>query len=820
MSASTSERERLLWEAEVQFSSRRWETTFDAITDIVCVVSKDHRFLAVNDAFVRSLQLPREKIIGRRCFELVHGTTTPLAACPCSQTMRTGNGGLVEIENGGRQYSLQVWPIKDEFEKVTSYVHIVKDITERRQAEEELRLKNLILSTQQEASVDGILVVDVNGTIVSSNRRFVEMWSVPLDVIESRSGQRAMQWVMQKLQNPEAVVNKARELFTTTDQKSRDEIALNDGRTFDLYSAPMVGADRKCFGRVWYFSDVTERKQAKEQLALNFESQIALNAVLSLALDRGPIDEFLDRALNLILSLKWLAVESRGAIFLADEASETLQLCVHKGLSDDIRARCSSVPFGHCICGRAARARAVQFAAEVDGRHETRYAGMHPHGHYGVPILSGDHVLGVIILYLKQGHIRGSHEEDFLKAVADTLAGAIERRRAEEARETIEGQLRASQKLEAIGGLAGGIAHDFNNLLSVILSYTGFALDQVAAGAPLHDDLQEVIKAADRAAALTRQLLAFSRKQVLQPVALDLNQIATGIEKMLRRILGEDIDLAQKLAPDLGAVMADPGQIEQVLMNLVVNARDAMPEGGNLTIETANVDLDEEYAARHLAVKPGSFVVLSVTDSGCGMDADTQARVFEPFFTTKEKGKGTGLGLSTVYGIVKQSGGNIWVYSEPGIGTTFKIYLPRVRDPATLLASVRQQGTTTFGTETILVVEDEEAVRSMVARILRAAGYTVLVAADGSEALATSAHCPEEIHLVLTDVIMPQMSGRVLVERLTKTRPALKILYMSGYTDQAVVHHGVLDAGTHFLGKPFTATDLARRVRAVLDGRR
>ena len=302
-------------------------------------------------------------------------------------------------------------------------------------------------------------------------------------------------------------------------------------------------------------------------------------------------------------------------------------------------------------------------------------------------------------------------------------------------------------------------------------------------------------------------------------MVLDLNQIAAGVEKMLRRILGEDIDYLQVLAPDLGMVRADPGQIEQVLMNLVVNARDAMPKGGKLTIETRNVDLDEEYAARHVAVKPGRYVQFAVSDTGCGMDAATQTRIFEPFFTTKEKGKGTGLGLSTVYGIVKQSGGNIWVYSEPGRGTTFKIYLPRdlsssKRVTGSRLAAVPTPST---GTETIVVAEDEEAMRNIAKRILGEAGYTVLTAATASDALLTCEAHQGKVHLLLTDVVMPQMSGRVLAERLVLARPGIKVIYMSGYADDAILHHGTLAPGTHFIGKPFSAADLTKKVREVLD---
>jgi two-component system cell cycle sensor histidine kinase/response regulator CckA len=403
------------------------------------------------------------------------------------------------------------------------------------------------------------------------------------------------------------------------------------------------------------------------------------------------------------------------------------------------------------------------------------------------------------------------------KVIQCNIRDITERKRSEDERKRLEQQLQVSQKMEAIGILAGGIAHDFNNLLSVILSYTEFAMHALREGDPLKDDLLEVKKAGERAAVLTRQLLAFGRKQLLQPVVLNLNHVAEGIEKMLRRILGEDIDFVQVLAPDLGMVRADPGQMEQVLMNLVVNARDAMSEGGKLTIETSNVELDEEYAAHHVSVKPGRYVQLAVTDTGCGMDEQTKTQLFEPFFTTKEKDKGTGLGLSTVYGIVKQSGGNIWVYSEIGLGTTFKIYLPRELSVTATATRLRAILKSTTGTETILLVEDEESLRKVAKRSLEAAGYTVLTAAAGDEALLISAQHPGVIHLLLTDVIMPRMSGNALAQAILKTRTTIKVLFMSGYADNAFVHHGVVDEGTHFIGKPFTATDIVHKIRSVLD---
>lgn len=386
-----------------------------------------------------------------------------------------------------------------------------------------------------------------------------------------------------------------------------------------------------------------------------------------------------------------------------------------------------------------------------------------------------------------------------------------EQRQAEE-------QLRLAQRLEAIGRLAGGVAHDFNNLLSVILSYSGFALGSLREPDPMREDLLEIQSAGERAATLTAQLLAFSRKQVLESKVLDLNRIVADLRTMLRRLLGEDIVIVTRLADDLGHIKVDPGQIEQLIVNLAVNARDAMPLGGTLTIETANVELDQDYASTHVGVHPGNYVLLTVSDTGHGMGLKTQQHLFEPFFTTKERGKGTGLGLATVYGIVKQSGGSIWVYSEPGMGAVFKIYLPMITAPADELGR-RQVATLATGSETVLVVEDDHMVRRLTERILRNAGYRVLSAAGGAEALLISEK-GGQIDLLLTDVIMPGLSGRELAARLQSVRPNLKVLFMSGYTENAIAHHGVLDPGTYFMSKPLTAPDLTRRVRDVLDGSR
>jgi PAS domain S-box-containing protein len=383
-------------------------------------------------------------------------------------------------------------------------------------------------------------------------------------------------------------------------------------------------------------------------------------------------------------------------------------------------------------------------------------------------------------------------------------------------RRMLEDQLRQAKKMEALGMLAGGIAHDFNNLLTIITGYSQLILNGLASHDANRSGMEQIMKAGERAAALTRQLLAFSRRQVVQPRVLEINKLVGGLGSLLNRVIGEDIELRLVLSPGAGRINADAGQIEQVIMNLAVNSRDAMPRGGILTIETSNVILDEEYVRRHLAVRPGRYVLLAVSDTGIGMDSVTRAHLFEPFFTTKGQGRGTGLGLSIVFGIVKQGGGNIEVYSEPGRGTSVKVYLPRVdqgESPEQAKEAARAWG----GTETILLVEDEDMVRRLVRETLERQGYKVLDAAGPVEALRIVQQHGEALHLLITDVVMPKMSGRELAEHALRERPDLKILYMSGYTDNAVLATDVLVSEMPFLQKPFSPEVLTRKVRQVLD---
>jgi len=441
-----------------------------------------------------------------------------------------------------------------------------------------------------------------------------------------------------------------------------------------------------------------------------------------------------------------------------------------------------------------------------------------------VPVKVGERVVGVLTILSRRPE--GFCAEDLIIATAFAAQAAValensrlyhETQRAYEELAQTQDQLAQAGKMEAIGHLAGGVAHDFNNLLMVIMGRTEMLMKDLGDADPRHSTAKVIEQTALRAADLTRQLLAFSRKQVLNPAVLDLNAVVSKMGEMLRRLIGEDIALVTGLGSSLGHVKADPGQIEQIIMNLAVNARDAMPEGGRLTLETANIELDVAYARKHVGARPGPHVMLALSDTGTGMDAQTQARIFEPFFTTKGPRKGTGLGLAMVYGIVKQSGGNIWVYSEPGQGTTFKIYLPRVGEPVDAGHGGVLLAAPAHGMETILLVEDEDAVRDLARDILAGCGYTVLEARHGAEALGISAAHAGKIDLMLTDVVMPEMNGRELAERLAAQRPETKVLYMSGYTDHAVVHHGVLAPQTEFLQKPFTEAVLTRKLRELLD---
>jgi len=605
-------------------------------------------------------------------------------------------------------------------------------------------------------------------------------------------------------------------------------------RTLDWRATELVGlrkdgaevpieiafSDMETEGRRWFIGfmrDITKRKRAEERLGVQY-------AIARALAESATLDEVAPRILQAICgTLGW----DQGMLWSVDRQTNVLR-CVEVWHAPSVKveefealARETTFSPGVGLPGRVwASGEPVWIADVVRDENFPRAPvavreGLH--AAFAFPILFGKTVLGVIEFFSRQIRQPDEHLLQMFAAAGSQIGQFLERKRTEATLRESEDQLRQSQKMEAIGKLAGGIAHDFNNLLTAISGYSELLVGQVRSDLQARKNAEEIRKAAFRAASLTHQLLAFGRRQMLTTKVLNLNAVIIDLEPMLRRLIGEDIELAIVPGPALGQVQADPSQIEQIILNLVVNARDAMPKGGKLTIGTANVELSEEYTGRHVPFKPGSYVLVAVSDTGCGMDAETRSRIFEPFFTTKEPGKGTGLGLSTVYGIVKQSDGYVWVYSEPGRGATFKIYLPRVRGALDKAPGDMDRARIPPGTETILLVEDEETVRGLVSNVLAGGGYRVLVASHSEEAFQVSGQYEGTIHLMVADVVMPRMSGRELAERLASSRPKMKVLYISGYTDDAVVRHGVLTEGTAFLQKPFTPEVLLRKVRDVLE---
>ncbi|PWB67416.1 MAG: hypothetical protein C3F14_02245 [Deltaproteobacteria bacterium] len=630
---------------------------------------------------------------------------------------------------------------------------------EHKRAEEALRQSEATLKTFLEAIPETALLINLDGTIAAANRGVLE--GVGLDSGEI-VGRNALDYSAPDL--VESRKARIAEVVRTGEPAVFEDTSVASGRTHINYVHPV----RDEAGRVSRVAvvglDITERKSSEEALRRSEEQSRTL----------------VDSARDMIFAL------SPDGLFVA------LNPAFEK-LTGWPREEWIGKPFAEVLHADDVPAAQELFAMSL--RSEPP-----PNAQFRFRSREGGYLVGEMTANVpgQDGRLLG-----IVRDITDRVR--------------LEDQLRQAQKMEAVGRLAGGVAHDFNNLLTAIGGYSELLLSDLAPGDPRRADVEEIKKATERAASLTRQLLAFSRKQVLQPKVLDLNAVVGNLDRMLRRLIGEDLDLVTVLKPGLWNVQVDPGQVEQVIMNIVVNARDAMPDGGKVTIETGNVALDDRYVRQHPVVKPGDYVLLAISDTGTGMDEETKNRLFEPFYTTKDKGKGTGLGLSTVYGIVKQSGGYIWVYSEIGKGASFKVYLPRYGGSPGEARPEESPVSPSQGRETVLLVEDEAMVRLLVRNILEGNGYTVLEASDGEEAISIGGGHAAPIHLILTDVVMPKMCGREAAETLAPRLPGVKVLYMSGYTDEAIVRHGVLETGIPFLEKPFTPVSLLRKVRQVLD---
>ena len=755
---------------------------FESIQDGLSILDLDLNLTRVNPTIERwyahALPLP-----GKKCYRVYQNRDKPCAACPVVRTLATGKAAFAAVPKTGPEGEIIGWidlysfPLLDPASgQVRGAIGYARDITARQRAEEALRQSEekfrLIAETIQDVfwisspALDGIIYVSpayeqlwgrTRESLYASPRSF-------LNAVHPEDRERVL-----------ANISRGHSQGTSWDHEYR--LIRPDGSTRWVQNRGFPIKDDRGELRLLTgaATDITARKLAEEALQ---ESEKNYRRIVEIAYEgiwridpenkivfvNGRMaemlgyttDELLGQPISMVLEPEWLAI-----------ALGKIEARLRKGLKEQVdlkfRRRDGSDLWG-IVSGTPIL------------NHEGRYDG----------------ALGMV-------------------------TDITRRKRAEEALRQSEEQLRQAQKLEAVGRLAGGIAHDFNNILTATSGYCELLLQHLERGDSRRRDVQGIQQATDRAATLIRQLLAFSRKQVIQPQRLNLNQVLANMDKMLRRLIREDIDLQTIPGPELGAVIADPGQIEQVIMNLVVNARDAMPEGGKLTLETANVELDETYIERHTQVKPGPYVLLAVSDTGVGLGQEVREHLFEPFFTTKKSGQGTGLGLSTVYGIVNHSGGFITVYSEAGTGATFKIYLPRLTGDLVEAKSAPLAISGAQGSETILLTEDEEIVRLVTRRILAGCGYTVLEAGSGLEAMKISRKHHAPIHLLLTDVVMPEMSGPKLAESLTACRPEMRVLYMSGHTENAIVHHGVLDPGIAFIQKPFRRDNLLRQVRQVLD---
>jgi PAS domain S-box-containing protein len=759
-------------------------TLIDTLPDLV--FTKDHagRFVNCNAATLRLMGLEREdQVAGKTVFDL----WAPDIAGPyqaddldvmAGKTVRNREERSVDARGNAIWYLTIKVPLLGPAGEAVGLLGISRDITDRvaaeaaaRRAAESLRVSEERYRRIVESTTDGIWIYDKELVTSFVNARMASLLGY---TVEEVSGQPIFAFMHEA--SPAEAMARLSEARQGTGAHGELAYRRKDGTTLwaSVRATPLVDSSGRFEAMLEVVTDVSSERRADEtraHMAAIVES--SEDAILSVRPDGG------------------ITTWNRGAETLyrysaSEMIGESVFLLVPSAALEEERR----------LLERVAR-------GEAAGQYETRRS------------RKDGSVVEVTITLSPVRDARGN-----VIGVSHIARDLTRQKQTEAALRQTEEQFRQAQKMEAVGRLAGGVAHDFNNLLSVILSYSNMAVQDLNPADPLRRDIAEISKASERASELTQQLLAFSRQQVLQPRVIDLGEVVAAMERMLQRLLGEDIELALRPARDLGRVLADPGQIEQVVMNLAVNARDAMPEGGQLTIEMRNVELDATYVSAHFGVAAGSYVMLAVSDTGVGMDAATRARVFEPFFTTKPVGKGTGLGLATVFGIVQQSGGHIGVYSEPGEGSTFKLYLPRTDRSVEARTGAAASASATRGSETILLVEDEEQLRTVTCAILRRHGYRVLEASNGGEAFLISRDFAGEIHLLLTDVVMPRLSGRKLAEQLSPQRPRMRVLFASGYTDDAIVRHGVLVEGVAFIQKPFKPNALLGKVREVLDAPR
>jgi len=760
------ERERAI--QALRESEGRVRLLLDSTAEAIYGIDVQGNCTFCNAASLRMLGYDHpDDLLGKQMHWLMHykradGSPYPIEECPIQVSFRQGKGfhtdGEVLWRKDGSSFPAEYWsyPVVRDGVPIGSVVTFV-DITERKRTAEQMgRLAQAI-----ESSSDLIGMADSDGHFAFINEAFVRALGYQSEELVGKH----FRVIMSPNNSRELLEQFGKKMYEPGGWKGECLAVCRNGVDLQvsLNVGPITDREGRVVGSFGIAQDISGRKRIEENLRRLAEIvENSDDAIIRKALD-GTI-------------LSWNGGAERMYGYSAEEAiGETIGMLCPSETGDEISPILEKIRKGE----------------KVEHFESTRIR------------KDGEKVrisLTVSPIRDGSGKIVG--------------ASAIGRDITESKR--MEEMFRQAQKMEAVGRLAGGIAHDFNNLLGVIIGYSEIFEERLSQNHPLRPKAEQIKKAGQRAATLTRQLLAFSRQQVIEPTVLDLNFVVADTLKMLQRLIGEDIQVIAVPDPKLGLVKTDQGQIEQVIMNLAVNARDAMPQGGKLTIATANVEIDEVYARLHPPAVPGQYVMLTVSDTGCGMSRETQSHIFDPFFTTKELGKGTGLGLSTVYGVVKQSGGYIWVYSEPGLGAMFKIYLPRVDEQISLSEQETNPNDIARGCETVLLVEDSQPLRELARELLEDSGYKVLEATGGADAIQVAGQYQWPIHLLMTDVVMAGMDGRTLAERMILSRPGIKVLYMSGYTDDTIVHHGVLDPGVALLQKPFTRAALANKVREVL----
>jgi two-component system cell cycle sensor histidine kinase/response regulator CckA len=802
-------RARRLAEEALRESEERYKGLIDSAFDGV-VIMRDRTIMTANRAYAEMFGYAVEELVGMDVLQLTSEAEFVRSRIAANERRYETIG----LKKDGTQINIEVSAKVCLYQGQPARLSAVRDITERKRGEQALRESEERYRDLIENARDIIYTHDLQGNYTSTNKAsevitgYTQAESLKLnlaDAVAPEYLEKARRMLEGKLEGEAETIY---DLELIAKDGHRVAVEVNTRLVFEANAPVAVQGIAR---------DVTERKRA-QAMQIRRGAQQALRGDINSALaeTNTPLRRLLEHCSEAMVQHLDVAL---ARIWTFNRNEEMLELEASAGMYTQLEGSLAHLDVGAFNVSRIAEnhlphtTNDILSDRKVGDKQWARREGMIAFA--GYPLIVEARVIGVMAVFSRQR--LADDTLDALSSVADIISQGIERKRAEEALQASEDQLRQSQKLEAVGQLAGGVAHDFNNLLTVINGYSDLLMRRMSQGDEMRSKVEEIKKAGERAASLTRQLLAFSRKQVLQPKVLQLNAVVTDVEKMLRRLIGEDIDLITVLDPSLGQIKADPGQIQQVIINLAVNARDAMPQGGKLTIETRNVHLDNEFARKHATIRAGDYVMLAICDTGMGMDAETQARIFEPFFTTKEPGKGTGLGCATVYGIVRQSDGNIWVSSEPGKGTTFKVYLPAVLNEAQSEIENETSAALPQGREKVLLTEDEEPVRRLTKTILEINGYQVFEASDGDEALALHEKHRGEFDLIITDVVMPNMSGPQLAESLEAKSPGLKVLYLSGYTDDAIVRHGLLDQKVNFLQKPFTPDALLRKVREVLD---